>query len=93
MAAKKKVVSTPSVGSVVMFKQRDEWLPMIVTHVHDTDMISGVALSGLPARAGWSRGGQEFAIVSMGTDNRNWRYIEAAKEEGPTPDAGKDENQ
>lgn len=66
-----------SVGDIVEFKQRKESLPMIVTHIHDDDMISGVALSGFPTRIGWSRGGQEFSNIKKGDDNRNWRHLGA----------------
>lgn len=61
------------VGSRVEFRQRNEWLLMLVTHVHDAETVSGVAFSGIPARLGWHRGAMEFANVKRGEDNRNWR--------------------
>ena len=30
-----------------------EWLPMVVTHVHDDGTVDGVVLTAWPARTGW----------------------------------------
>ncbi len=66
------------IGQIVEIRQifggRDEWLPMIVTHV-DGDVIGGVAFSAYSSACRWnSRGSQPFTEVKQGTGNREWRF-------------------
>ena len=65
------------------------WLPFLITHVHDADTVSGVAFSGQPSRAGWHRPVADFAHVTRGESNRQWREIEAeaAPAEAPAEEA------
>ena len=53
------------------------WLPFLITHVHDADTVSGVAFSGQPSRAGWHRPTADFAHVTRGEANRQWREVAA----------------
>ena len=54
-------MSTPSRGQFVELRGSRStragltWLPMLVTHVHDDDTVSGVAFSGIPNATGWHR--------------------------------------
>ena len=53
-----------------------EWLPFVVTQVHDEGLVSGVAFSGFPHRIGWNRGAMEYDLVAEGSANRTWRWPE-----------------
>ena len=55
--------------------QGGRWLPFLVTAVHDADTVSGVAFSGQPAQVGWHRPSQDFAGVTRGERNREWREV------------------
>ena len=51
------------------------WLPMIVTHLYDGNVVSGVAFSGEPGALGWmNRGAQTFDHVEKGNEGRMWRF-------------------
>ena len=67
-----------TVGAMVEFRQHrkggEDWLPFLVTHVHNATMVSGVAFSGEPGAIGWHRGSMEFSQVVQGTENRQWRW-------------------
>ena len=69
-----------TVGDVVQFVQvrngELETLPMMVTHVHLDDVISGVAFSGEPGAIGWmGKGAQPFNLVTMGFNNKQWSHV------------------
>ena len=69
----------PTVGMMVEVSQMantvPKWLPFVITDVHDDDMVSGVAFSGIPGPLGWNnRGAQPFHGVVKGSDNRMWRF-------------------
>ena len=54
-----------------------EWIPLLVTQVHEGDQISGVGFTGEPMRFSWhKRGCQSFAYVGPGEDHRCWRWPE-----------------
>ena len=71
---------TVSIGSIVQLKQNtgagvDVWLPFIVTHVYQNDIISGIGCSGEPGAIGWSgRGTEAYNSVTKGDANRQWRF-------------------
>jgi hypothetical protein len=51
------------------------WLPFLVTHLYDGNVVSGVAFSGEPGALGWmNRGAQTFDHVEKGNATRNWRF-------------------
>ena len=51
------------------------WLPFIVTHLYDGNVVSGVAFSGEPGALGWmNRGAQTFDHVEKGNAGRMWRF-------------------
>ena len=51
------------------------WLPFLVTHVYDANTVSGVAFSGQPAQVGWHRPVADFAHVTRGESNRQFREV------------------
>ena len=96
---------TPSVGQFVELRQdfagTDIWIPMLVTDVHDDDVISGVAFTAFPNRLGWgNRGAQPYDFVKKGRKNRNWRFTkvggtpaEGTNEPEPEPETKQDEGE
>ena len=69
----------PAVGQFVEFQQAavgvPTWLPFLVTHVHDGDLVSGVCFTGMPGAVGWNnRAAQAFNSVSKGSGNSQWRF-------------------
>ena len=70
------------------------WLPMIVTHLYDGNVVSGVAFSGEPGALGWmNRGAQTFDHVEKGNEGRMWRFPGVdvdENESGMVMDAGFD---
>lgn len=60
-------------GQWAELRQRDHWLPFLITHVHDADTVSGVGFSGRPHDAGWNRPYADFSRVQRGDGNRQWR--------------------
>ena len=52
----------PTMGMMVEFSQMAnstmKWLPFMVTDVQDDDVVSGVALSGMPGPLGWNNRGR-----------------------------------
>ena len=67
---------TPTAGQWAEICQGGRWLPFLVTAVHDADTVSGVAFSGQPAQVGWHRPSQDFAGVTRGERNREWREVD-----------------
>ena len=51
----------------------DRWMPFLITAVHDADTVSGVAFCGQPSTVGWHRPVADFAHVTRGDQNRQWR--------------------
>lgn len=65
------------------------WLPFLITHVYDENTVSGVGFSGQPEQVGWGRPTGDFAHVTRGENNRQWRETggaEAEVEEAPEGD-------
>ena len=52
-----------------------EYVPFLVTHVYDNDVVSGVAFSGEPGPLGWNnRGAQPFNSIGKGDGNAQWHF-------------------
>ena len=76
------------VGQFVEFCQPGgHWLPFLVTHVYDANTVSGVAFSGQPNQVGWHRPVADFAHVTRGESNRQWRDVDPPTVGGGSMDA------
>ena len=63
-------------AEMASFRQPEKvWLPFMVTHLYDGNVVSGVAFSGEPGPLGWmNKGVQTYDNVSKGNDRRMWRF-------------------
>ena len=66
-------MAEPKIGQTVQININGHWLPFMLTHVMDADIVSGVAFSGRPREHGWNRCCGDFANVIRGEGHRNWR--------------------
>ena len=72
----------PTVGSFVLLNtggKDGDALPLLVTHDHGNDVVSGVAFSGRPFHAGWLKPYDAMTSVQRGTEKGQWQ---------PRPGAG-----
>ena len=69
-------MKTPSAGQMVEIRIGDTWLPYLITHVIDEEIVSGVAFSGRFRDHGWSHCCGNFGNIHRGEGNRNWRGVE-----------------
>lgn len=66
----------PAVGSYVLVKvgrAGEESVPLLVTHEHDDDVISGVAFSGIPHKAEWVKCVHPMTRISKGEGRNQWQ--------------------
>lgn len=69
----------PNVGQFVelhqVFGKIDNWLPFLVTQVHNVDVISGVVFSGMPNALGWgNKATLPVSSAQRGKLHNQWRF-------------------
>ena len=71
-----KVGMMLELAEMASFRQPEKvWLPFMVTHLYDGNVVSGVAFSGEPGPLGWmNKGVQTYDNVPKGNDRRMWRF-------------------
>ena len=71
-----KVGMMLELAEMASFRQPEKvWLPFMVTHLYDGNVVSGVAFSGEPGPLGWmNRAVQTYDNVPKGNDRRMWRF-------------------
>ena len=62
----------PKIGEMVEINV-DTWIPFLVTHVLDAEIVSGVAFNGKFRRMKWSRCAMAYENARLGEGHGDWR--------------------
>lgn len=64
----------PTIGRIVHVTLGDKPVPMVITDVHDDDVVSGVALSAFGDGPHLMTGATSLRFVQHGSEDRQWDW-------------------